>query len=214
MVHLPTSTPSRRGGATGGAAPRALRDPAERDRRRAMSGAAHVGPLAAYAADLRRAEPAAVVPDVDPCDGGTGARILFLMEKPGPGAAASGFISRDNDDPTAEAAWRFLREADIPRRDVLFWNTAPWWNGTIRFTAAERRRGLEALPGMLDRLPRLRAAVAVGRQAERASAILASRGLTLFASAHPSPQVRAANTARWRDIPNVWREAAAAARRT
>jgi hypothetical protein len=49
------------------------------------------------------------VPDFDPLDGGVNAQVLFLLEKPGPMAAedgkraGSGFISRDNDDGTAEA---------------------------------------------------------------------------------------------------------------
>jgi hypothetical protein len=37
-------------------------------------------------------------------------------------AAGSGFISRDNDDPTAEATFHFMERAGIPRRDALIWN--------------------------------------------------------------------------------------------
>lgn len=189
-------------------APRALRDPAEAARRRAMLTLPHAAPLAREAERLRAVGGAGLaVPDVDPMDGGAGARILFLLEKPGP-RAAEGFVSQDNDDPTAEASWRFRRAAGLARRDVVFWNTAPWWNGTIRFTAAERARGLAELPAFLSLLPDLRAAVMVGRQAERARSLLEGRGLRLFASAHPSPQVRAGNRARWDAIPGVWAEAA------
>ena len=189
--------------------PRALRDPAEVARRRGMLGARHMAPLADYAAGLRGD---GEVPDMDPLDGGTGARLLFLMEKPGPKTSpargGSGFASRDNDDQTAEAAWKALRYAGLARKDVLFWNTVPWWNGTIAFTASERRQGLAELPRLLDLLPRLEGAVMVGRQAERARETLAGRGLRLFASAHPSPQVRAGNHAKWLEIPQRWREAA------
>ena len=189
-------------------APRALRDPTEAARRRTMLGAPHAAPLAAEAERLRTVGgPDAVVPDVDPIDGGTGARILFLLEKPGP-RAAEGFVSQDNDDQTAEASWRFMRAAGLARRDVVIWNTAPWWNGTIKFTAAERARGLAELPAMLGLLPRLRTAVMVGRQAQRAAPLLEARGLELFSSAHPSPQVRAGNRAMWDAIPGVWAEAA------
>ena len=168
----------------------------------------HVAPIAAAIERIRGVGAQGdTVPDVDPLDGGTGARILFLMEKPGPDAARTGFVSRDNDAQTAEASWRFLRAAGLDRREVLFWNTAPWWNGTIRFTAGERARGLATLPMMLDRLPGLEVAVTVGRQAERARPVLEARGLDCLVSAHPSPQVRAGNVARWRDIPLVWAEA-------
>lgn len=196
-------------------APRALRHPDEIARRRALLGAPHMAPLAAYASALR-VEGAAgdEVPDMDPLDGGCGARLLFLMEKPGPmtspARGGSGFASRDNDDQTAEAAWTFLRHAGLARGEVVFWNTVPWWNGTIAFTAAERRRGLERLPALLDLLPRLEGAVMVERQAERARPLLEARGLRLHASAHPSPQVRAGNRARWLEIPERWREAAQA----
>ena len=195
-------------------APRALADPAEAARRRAMLGAPHVAPLAAYAAALRDRAPGAEVPDVDPLDGGTGARVLFLLEKPGPKTSpargGTGFVSRDNPDPTATASWHFLRAAGLARTDCVIWNACPWWNGTIRFTTAERRDGLAALPAFLDLLPALRVAVCVGRQAGRARGALEGRGLAVLESAHPSPQVRAANRAAWDAIPEVWARAAAA----
>ena len=198
---------------TGGAvaAPRALRDPAEAARRRAMLGAPHMAPLAAFAEGLRGA---GEVPDADPLDGGTGARLLLLLEKPGPRTSqargGSGFVSADNDDPTAEAGWRFARAAGIERRDRVIWNTVPWWNGTIRFTTAERHAGVAELPAFLALLPRLEVVVMVGRQAQRARGALEGRGLALFASAHPSPQVRAANPDQWSAIPPRWAEARAA----
>jgi uracil-DNA glycosylase len=156
-----------------------------------------------------------MVPDLDPCDGGTDARLLLLLEKPGPGAGRrdgdAGFVSFDNPSPTARAGRAFLREAGVPRGGVAIWNAVPWWNGTTRLTAAERRAGLDALDPFLALLPQLAAAVTVGRTAAAAGNRLAARGLAVFASAHPSPQVRAARPELWRAIPAVWREAAAAA---
>jgi hypothetical protein len=84
-----------------------------------------------FAADLRLRH-SIEVPDFDPLDGGICARILILKEKPGPttsasisGRVGSGFISRDNDDPTAEATFRFMSAAGIPRQETLMWNVVP-----------------------------------------------------------------------------------------
>jgi uracil-DNA glycosylase len=189
-------------------APRSLRDDREAARRKALLAAPRMVPLAAFARDLRAQVPGTVVPDLDPLDGGVEAQLLFLLEKPGPGAARTGFVSIDNDDPTAETMWRAFRDAGIDRRRAIIWNTAPWWNGTIRFTAAERRHGLSRLPAFLDLLPRLEAVVLVGNQARHARDVVEGRGLRVHQSAHPSPQVRAAFPDRWRAIPAVWAEAA------
>jgi hypothetical protein len=79
----------------------------------------HIAPLTAYVATLRD-RGMSEVPDFDPLDSGKDARVLFLFEKPGPKTSevggGSGFISRNNDDPTAEATFRFMQEANIPRR--------------------------------------------------------------------------------------------------
>ncbi len=172
----------------------------------------HVAPLAAYAARLRTCS-GITVPDFDPLDGGVEAQVLFLLEKPGPmtapsrqGRAGSGFISRDNDDATAEATYRFMLEAGLPRTDTVIWNAVPWWNGTIRITAAERAAGIHELRTLLALLPRLHTAVLVGRTAALARPVLG--GLRLLESAHPSPQVRAGYRAMWDAIPSVWRRAA------
>jgi hypothetical protein len=97
-------------------------------------------PLTSYAARLReRGE----VPEFDPCDGGTEAQLLFLFEKPGPmtsSQAGSGFIGRNNDDPTAEATFRFMQSAGIPRKLTVTWNVIPWWNGT-RAPVIRQREG-------------------------------------------------------------------------
>jgi len=171
----------------------------------------HIAPLAAYAGRLRT-RPGTEVPDFDPLDGGTGAQILFLLEKPGPAAAparpgreGSGFISRDNDNATAQAIHRFMHDAGLSRSDTVIWNLIPWWNGTIRITAAERTAGARELPNLLMHLPRLHAAVLVGRTAAQARPLL--NGLRLFESAHPSPQVRAGYRPLWDAIPSVWRQA-------
>ncbi len=186
-----------------GAASGTLGGPAERERRRALLSLPHAAPLAAYAAGLRR--PGVQVPDFDPLDGGTAARVLFVLEKPGPGIHPGGFVSRDNDTPTAAAIRAFMAQAGLPRRETALWNLVPWWNGTTVVTAAERAAGVQALAGLLPLLPGLDTAVLVGRTADAARPLL--DGVRVLASAHPSPQVRAGFRARWDAIPEVWRQA-------
>ncbi len=174
-----------------------------------MLGLPHIAPLADYVAGLRSG---GQVPDFDPLDGGIEARILFLLEKPGPmtdpirpGRTGSGFVSRNTDDPTAVATFAFMRQAGIPRAATVIWNAIPWWNGRIAFTAAERTLGLRELAELRALLPRLRTAVLVGRTAGTARPLLG--GVHVFESAHPSPQVRAGNRALWDAIPGIWRAA-------
>lgn len=194
--------------------PRSMRDPSVRERRRAMLDLPHIAPLTAFERDLRR-RPMVEVPDFDPLDGGIGARMLFLFEKPGPmtarvatGRTGSGFISRDNDDPTAEATFNFTMQAGIPRELTVTWNVIPWWNGTRKITSSELREGVVLVRELIALLPKLRTVVLVGRRAAKARSYLETEGLALFSSAHPSPLVRANWLDRWKAIPLEWARAA------
>jgi len=209
------------------AAPRALRDPDARSRRRELSDARHMWALNEYVAGLRK-RPGVVaipgfdplVPDFDPLDGGVDATILFLFEKPGRMTSTtgtrtrtgSGFISRDNDDSTAENTFMFMREAEIPRKSTVTWNAVPRWNGITKVTAAERRDGAEETKRLMGLLPKLRVVVFVGKKALRTRPHLEDTGLAFFSSYHPSPKVRATRPDKWRKIPSVWAEAWARAR--
>lgn len=158
---------------------------------------------------LRRLRPAWEVPDADPAGGGTWARALFLLEKPGPGTARdrTGLVSVQNDDPTAAAIHGFLARNRLPMHWCLFANAVPWWDGLIRVTAEQRRLGALALAELLGLLPELRAVVLVGGTAQRAwarSGVAMPAGARLWRSDHPSPQVRAAFRARWDAIPSCW----------
>ncbi|RYD85965.1 MAG: uracil-DNA glycosylase, partial [Verrucomicrobiaceae bacterium] len=119
----------------------------------------------------------------------------------------SGFISRNNDDPTAEATFKFMQQAGIPRAETISWNVVPWWNGTRKITATELREGASYVRELVALLPRLRAVVFVGKKAARAQKHLADLNLRFFSSDHPSPIVRAAMPERWRAIPDRWSEA-------
>lgn len=192
--------------------PRALRSREARESRRAMLDLPHVAPLTAYAVELR-SRGVGTVPDFDPLDGGIAAKVLFLFEKPGPMTDAhappglrmgSGFVSRDNDDPTAEATFRFMRQAGVPRTMAVLWNAVPWWNGTTRLSSEELTAGADAASVLLSLLPDLRAIVLVGAKARRLAPRLAGLKPGLLTSAHPSPIVRASRPELWNAIPDAW----------
>jgi hypothetical protein len=175
----------------------------------------HVAPLTEFVHALR-ARDGNEYPYFDPVDGGVEAYVLFLLEKPGPMTVpkgrglreGSGFISRDNDDPTAEASFRFYREAGVDRSQSIVWNVIPGWNGTIKVTGAELRAGVEDLRTVLKQLPQLQTIVLVGRRAARAEPLIRELGnYALFQSAHPSAQVRAFRPGVWAEIPAVWKAA-------
>ena len=194
--------------------PRSLRDPEVRAARRAALGAPHILPLTRHVRDLRERSPAIEFPDFDPLDGGVEARLLFLMEKPGPmtsaerdGRQGSGFISRDNDDPTAQAIFTFMREAGIPRRETVLWNLIPGWNRTTKVTGAELTEGIKEALRLTTLLPRLKGVVFVGSQARKLVPHLTPGALSLHFSLHPSRTARRYNKTCWELIPDRWRAA-------
>ena len=190
--------------------PGSLADPAVLARRRAMLGAPHMRPLAAYAESLRSR---GFVPDFDPLDGGTSAKLLILLEKPGPKTVppkGSGFVSTNTDDPTAKTIRRVLQEAAIPRSGIVLWNIVPWWNGTMKLSGTEKRAGAAELAHVLALLPQLRGAIVAGNPAwQWGGPCLRASGLHLSRCVHPSGQARAgpASVQRWRQLPQIWRTA-------
>lgn len=171
----------------------------------------HIAPLTDFVHKLRREQPSWEFPDFDPLDGGCDADILFLFEKPGPmtstGGKGSGFISRNNNDPTAEATFGFMNAAGLPRKRTVVWNVIPGWNGTRKITRAEIRAGIDALNGMLGLLPKISTIVLVGKKAQQARPLFSQGSIRILASAHPSPLVRASQPDAWYAIPRVWAQA-------
>lgn len=196
--------------------PRLLANEAARRERLAALDQPHIAPLTGYVHALRGRDDREY-PYFDPADGGIDASMLFLFEKPGPMTvergrltrAGSGFISRDNDDPTAENTFRFMRAARVDRRRTVIWNTVPGWNGTRAITTPELEGGIRDLSRLLSLLPQVTTIVLVGRKAEKAEERIRGLGAySIFRSAHPSQQVRASYRKRWEAIPGVWKEAA------
>ena len=185
--------------------------------RRLLLSAPHMLPLTRFVQSLR-AQAGLFVPDFDPHDGGTGARLLLVLEKPGPTVAppiGSGFVSRDNPTETGRAIRDGMSAARVPRDAMAIWNTVPWWNGTMRVRVGEARDGAVALERLLPLLPSLRCVVLAGAVARRFGAPVCARaGLRVFECVHPSPNARAgpATSTAWRALPDVWRGAWAFAR--
>ncbi len=65
-----------------------------------------MAPLRAFAAAIRAMH--GPTPDFDPADGGTAARVLLLLETPGPAIGRTGFVSLDNATGTSANLRRFL----------------------------------------------------------------------------------------------------------
>ncbi|MCJ2122930.1 uracil-DNA glycosylase [Methylobacterium sp. J-077] len=174
-------------------APKSLADPAALAARRSLIGAPHIAPIRALA-DRIAAEQGAPVPIPDPLDGGVAARMLLLLETPGPAVLRTGFVTRDGANGTAANLFRFLREAGIERGDTLIWNAVPWLiHEAGALNRAPRRAEVAAaapyLAPLLDLLPRLAVAVLAGRYAGGAAPAIAARrpDLPLIAIPHPSP---------------------------
>jgi len=156
-----------------------------------------VRPLREWADDLvgRRK---AVVPYFDPAEAGVDARVLFLLEAPGPMTNAdnerpgSGFISVDNDDQTAANCWTARNNAGLDS-GALHWNIVPWYLGpaSTKPTTAELAQGAMELRRLLPLLPELRVVVLAGKIAQQgwhkqAAPFVGSRYTTID-TWHPSP---------------------------
>jgi hypothetical protein len=88
------------------------------------------------------------VPWFDPDGGGEEAQLLFLMQDPSEVATGTGFVSPDNDDPSAHNATVACREAGLDARPRVHWNIYPHWKrGAICGSykgPATGNRGLQA----------------------------------------------------------------------
>lgn len=174
--------------------PKLLANTAAKAERHSRLHLPHIEPLTKFVEDLRTAKGADFqIPYFDSWDGGTNARILYLLEAPGAKAVRSGFISRNNPDETAKNFHELNAEAGIPRSQTVTWNIVPWYIGTgSRIRSADRRdlaTGLPHLGSLLTLLSNLQAIVLIGLKAQRAASLIEKLrpDLTVFRSFHPSP---------------------------
>ena len=197
--------------------PRSLRSSAAIAERNSRLNERSVAPLSAYVHRLRADNPAIEFPYFDPADGGIDADMLFLFEKPGRKTSerggGSGFISRNNDDPTAEATFNFMKKALIKRKRTVIWNLIPGWNRTRTVTRLEIKEGISRLRELIVLLEKVRMIVLVGNRAQSAEKFIRKldlgydRKLDIATSAHPSPLVRARHPDLWNSIPLRWADA-------
>ena len=172
----------------------------------------HIAPLTALARRIQSQH--AGVPFFDPDNGGVDARVLVLLEAPGP--KATDFVSQDNNDKTAENLNRLMSEAGLPRREIVLWNVVPFYIGTAdrsRLRAA-RQSDLEAgrpwVTELFGLLPRIDAVVLLGRKSQLARPLVnelcpVARVLEGW---HPSPLAMNRDPARRRQLLGVLHEAA------
>lgn len=187
-------------------APKSLGDSEVKRTRLRQRRDPHVAPLTDLVDSIRkRRECGNAVPYFDPLDGGVKARVLFLLEAPGPKAIASGFVSRNNPDETAKNMFNLLRGARLERKETVLWNIVPWFVGTNGKIAPVKLRDLRAaqpyLLELLEKLPKLEAIVLLGNNAQNGWRKLEhGTRWKVFESPHPSPVVFATKRDAWNQI--------------
>ena len=153
--------------------PRLHAEQSEVQRKLALLDEPHVAPLTAFVRRLRAELGEETVPWFDPTEAGVEARILLLLQSPGPKAApplGSGFISPHNNDQSAENMWGIQREVGIDRRhELCTWNVVPWYvPRTQPLGEAEFARARPMLHELLQLLPDLHVIVLFGGKARDA----------------------------------------------
>jgi hypothetical protein len=136
------------------------------------------------------------VPYVAPHYGGVAARLLALFRDPGPKTqrvVGSGMLCIENDDPSADRYSNFLANAGISVRDLMAWNSYPWYINR-KPTVDELKRGVGPLKQVVDLLPNLQIVMAHGGDAQYAWKLFSrqypsiARRYRLIETYHTSPQ--------------------------
>ena len=198
--------------------PRLFRDRNEVSRREAEINAPHVAQLNAWVRKLRkRLGPNAIIPWFDPQDGGCNARILWLLEAPGPKATrergGSGFISCNNNDGTAQNTWETREDAGVSRKLVVHWNVIPYYIGTDTKIRAYNPNDIAAVGLLIEELvsllPHLRVVVLGGEAARKVWHDFTPNHIKLHVieCPHPSPTNVNTRPGNRNKIINAWREA-------
>ena len=138
------------------------------EKRLKLINKSHVKQLTEYVNKLKRQKGCNhCIPYFDPFDGGVNAKVLFVQKAPGEGAKRSSFVSRDNDDVSAENMNELSRESGLERTDTILWNIVPW-TVNERIYMRTLMEGTNHLKQLLKLLPQLEVVVFQGEEAKRA----------------------------------------------
>lgn len=169
-----------------------MADPVFRaEQEREAAAAPHMAPITRFVAEIQDRDGRGWAPGVAPHHGGVDARVLSVLRDPGPATqvgVGSGFLSVENDDPTAERQAALFAEHGIRDRDVLPWNAYPWYIDAAP-NAEQGRAGAQVLVDLIRLLPHLEVVLLQGRDAER----IWARALVLD-PALPGPGVEVVRT--------------------
>lgn len=175
----------------------ALASESVKTHRKSLLHEAHISPLTDFVTRMRDKEAMGEkIPFFDPFDGGQHAEILFLLEAPGPCAVKSGFISRDNPDPSAKNFSVLNNTAQLDRKKTILWNIVPWYiedeNHNIRpAKETDIEQGKKWLSELLTLLNNLKIIVLVGKKSQSIHVWLSARtNAHIYALHHPSNRVK------------------------
>lgn len=160
--------------------------------------APHVAPINVFIQGIRDQCGRGWAPLIPPHHGGVDARVLSILRDPGPATRdglGSGFISVENDDPTAERQALLFQQNGISPREVLPWNAYPWYINAAP-NAEQSVAGAHVLIDLLKLLPELKVVLLQGRDAERSwkrvlklsSTHGLANHLTVLTTIHPGRQ--------------------------
>lgn len=174
--------------------PHSLGNPDIHAERESLLACDHVGALTQFVDDLKQELGTDIgMPYFDPLDGGQNAKLLVVLETPGPKAVGTNFVSRNNPDPTAKNTFNALESAGLAREDTILWNIVPWNVSTEvqnrNPRSHEVRRGTPYLLRLIELLPRLKAIVLCGTNAKKgADEIRAATTVRVFETYHLAGQ--------------------------
>lgn len=185
-----------------------MSDAAHRKAQRQRLYEDHIAPITRFV-DRLRLRHGDGVPYVDPDCGGTEAKLLFVLRRPGPRAAETQFLSGGNPDQTARNHLNALAEIGVPYDATMMWNIVPWY-GPVGdpFGTGDLELGTKYLSELLAILPQVRSVLFVGRDAQNAiPAVALPKGVRSFCSPHPSPQNLNTNPAQRKLMVDTYRRA-------
>jgi hypothetical protein len=135
----------------------------------------HIAPFTDLIDELRTVPGRGWMPYLAPMYGGVNARVLSILQDPGPGTHdkdGSGMLCVENDDDAAELYATLLDQAGIPAAELLPWNAYPWYRhkrgSSNAPTGAELDAGIEPLRRLIALAPQLRVVMLHGGSAHKA----------------------------------------------